>query len=282
MVSCAGDTSSICEELDKFTFKEPISHDGGWKFFDESGLYDSVESSENNTRSDIYYHKNNITKRIFYSRVNKLTHLIRDPKENLLFVIERNTGSIFELDLNKTTDGEKDVAGFPKLAQIKDAWQLCINSTDNERAIVCISTIRNSPQTVTYISGKDVKWEERFKEIISQACVLNTLDVVVINDKCIIKLSRSNGRRIKMIRSGFEGFEIASGVCSVPGGGFLVSDDQNRRICSFSNDLIMKNKLNLDFRPTDIYVSDKNHLFMAKGKRKPYTSYIFDLTKTSE
>ncbi|CAD5116397.1 unnamed protein product [Dimorphilus gyrociliatus] len=278
----AGDTSPICEELHRFTFLKQIQHDGGWKYFDDSGLYDSVESTESNTRSDIYFHTEEITRRIFYSQVKKLTHLVRDREKNLLFVIERDTGSIIQLDMNKTSDGEKDVSEFPILATVDNAWQLCNYSNEGRRVIVCISTIKVSPQTVTYIDGEDIIWTEEFKESISQACVLNTFDVVVITDKSIIKLSGNDGRRIKMIIGGYEGFQSASGICSVAGGGFLVSDERNRQIYSFNNDLDRLKTLNLEIKPSDIYVSDEGNLFIAKGKRKPYTSFIYHLPQNNK
>ncbi|CAD5114696.1 unnamed protein product [Dimorphilus gyrociliatus] len=278
-MNCAGDAASICEQIDKYVFKEQIDHRGSWKFYDETGLYESEDSQEVNTRSDIYLHKGDITRRIFFSRYNKLTHLVRDPRKNLLFTVNRQSGSILKLNLNDVKDGEKDTTHFPILTRIENAWHLSIYSNTDKRVVVCLSSIRFPPQTISYIEDDKILWKEEFHERILQTCVLNTFDIIAIKESSIIKLSGKNGRRMKMIRSGFEDFHSACGVCSVPNGGFLVSDEHNRRIYSFSNDLQMIKILHLDFKPTDIYISRQGELFIARGRRKPYVSMIYHLSQ---
>ena len=94
-----------------------------------------------------------------------------------------------------------------------------------------------------------------------------------------MKLSGKNDRRMKMIRSGFENFQKACGLCAVKSGGFLVSDELNRKIYSFNNDLQMMKVLSLEIRPTDIYVNNQGELFISKSRRKPFVSMIYHLPK---
>lgn len=274
-MNCAGDASSICEQIDKYAFKEEINHRGSWKFFDDSGLYETEDSNELNVRSDIYVHRGDISRRIFFCRYNKLTHLVRDSRDGVLFVINRQSGNILQLNLDEVKEGEKDTVHFPILTRIESPWHLSIFSNDEKRVLVCLSSVRFPPQTITYIEGNDVKWKESFNEKILQTCVLNSFDVIAIKASSIIKLSGKNGRRLKMIRSGFEKFQAACGLCSVNHGGFLVSDEYNKKIYSFNNDLQIMKILNLDFKPTDIYVNSKGELFISKGRRKPYVSMIY-------